>query len=101
MLTPPYDQEENFNLDDMLNKEPKQTKIKIRRKQKFQCPYCTGKFSQKHNLKTHVKQRHDENFETTDFRNISRIDEYKEELLGETLKVEQSTTTIKENPKGR
>ena len=32
MLTPPYDQEENFNLDDMLDKEspePKQTKIKI------------------------------------------------------------------------
>ena len=73
MLTPPYDQEENFNLDDMLDKEspePKQTKIKIRGKQKFQCPYCTGKFSQKHNLKTHVKQKHEENFKKTDFRNI-------------------------------
>ena len=64
----------------MLDKEspePKQTKIKIRGKQKFQCPYCTSKFSQKHNLKTHVKQKHDENFETTDFRNIFRVDEYK------------------------
>ena len=32
MLTTPYDQEENFNLDDMLDKESpeqKQTKIKI------------------------------------------------------------------------
>ena len=32
MLTPPYDQEESFNLDDMLDKESpeqKQTKIKI------------------------------------------------------------------------
>ena len=45
----------------------------VRGKQKFQCPYCTSKFSQKHNLKMHVKQKHDENFETTDFRNISRI----------------------------
>ena len=101
MLTPPYDQEDNFNLDDMLNKEspePKQTRIKITGKQKYQCPYCTSKFTQKHNLKTHVKQKHDENFETTDFRNISRIDEYKDENEGETLKVEQSTTTIKENP---
>ena len=64
----------------MLDKEspePKQTKIKIRGKQKFQCPYCTSKFSQKHNLKTHVKQKHVENFETTDFRNIFRVDEYK------------------------
>ena len=104
MLTPPYDQEDNFNLDDMLNKESperKQTKIKIRGKQKFQCPYCTSKFSQKHNLKMHVKQKHDENFETTDFRNISRIDEYKKEHLEDTLKVEQFTTTIKENPKGQ
>ena len=70
----------------------------VRGKQKFQCPYCTSKFSQKHNLKMHVKQKHDENFETTDFRNIFRIDEYKEENQGETLQVEQSTRTIKENP---
>ena len=73
MLTPPYDQEENFNLDDMLDKEspePKQTKIKISGKKKFQCPYCTSKFSQKHNLKSHVKQKHEENFNKTDFRNI-------------------------------
>ena len=27
---------------------------------KFQCPYCKSKFSQKHNLKTHVKKKHDE-----------------------------------------
>ena len=29
----------------------------------FQCPYCVSKFSQKHNLKTHIQQKHDENFE--------------------------------------
>ena len=27
---------------------------------KFQCPYCKSKFSQKHNLKTHVKKKHHE-----------------------------------------
>ena len=29
----------------------------------FQCPYCVSKFIQKHNLKTHIQQKHEENFE--------------------------------------
>ena len=32
---------------------------------RFQCPYCKSKFSQKHNLKRHVKQKHEENVEST------------------------------------
>ena len=36
----------------------------------FQCPDCESKFSHKHNLKSHVKQKHEENFNKTDFRNI-------------------------------
>jgi DNA-directed RNA polymerase subunit RPC12/RpoP len=27
---------------------------------KFQCPYCKSKFSLKHNLKTHIKKKHEE-----------------------------------------
>ena len=29
---------------------------------RFQCPHCKSKFSQKHNLKRHVKQKPEENF---------------------------------------
>ena len=36
----------------------------------FQCPHCESKFSQKQNLKSHVKQKHEENFNKTNFRNI-------------------------------
>ena len=32
---------------------------------RFQCPHCKSKFSQKHNLKRHVKQKHEENVEST------------------------------------
>ena len=31
---------------------------------KFQCPYCKSNFSQKYNLKRHVKQKHEENVES-------------------------------------
>ena len=61
----------------------------VRGKQKFQCPYCTSKFSQKHNLKMHVKQKHDENFETTDFRNISRISN-DSEILAKNQKIKDN-----------
>ena len=37
----------------------------------FQCPYCECKFSKKPNLKMHIlKQKHKENFENTNFKNI-------------------------------
>ena len=29
------------------------------------CPYCKSKFSQKHNLKRHIKQKHERNIKTT------------------------------------
>ena len=38
----------------------------------FQCPYCECKFSKKPNLKMHIKQKHKENFENTNFKNIFR-----------------------------
>ena len=38
----------------------------------FQCPYCECKFSKKPNLKMHIKQKHEENFENTNFKNIFR-----------------------------
>ena len=48
--------------------EPSSNKVS---KKTFQCPYCESKFSNnKQNLKSHVKQKHEENFNKTDFRNI-------------------------------
>ena len=47
--------------------EPSSNKVSAKT---FHCPYCESKFSQKHNLKSHVKQKHEENFNKTDFRNI-------------------------------
>ena len=38
----------------------------------FQCPYCECKFSKKPNLKMHIKQKHEENFENTNFKDIFR-----------------------------
>ena len=40
----------------------------------FQCPYCNSHFTQKSNLKTHVRLKHKEMFEKTDFSKISFID---------------------------
>jgi len=37
----------------------------------FQCPYCNGKFAWKSSLRKHVKLRHEEQFEITDFSLIS------------------------------
>ena len=30
----------------------------------YKCPYCKSKFSQKHNLKRHIKQKHEKNIKT-------------------------------------
>ena len=45
--------------------EPSSNKISAKT---FQCPYCESKFSQNHNLKSHVKQKHQENFNKTDLK---------------------------------
>ena len=84
MLTPPYDQEDNFNHDDEKNlrealvgeKEifvsklsndleietpvtsnikKKSGNITIRR---YHCPHCNSSYSRKRNLKTHAKHHH-------------------------------------------
>ena len=45
----------------------KQRKKSVDSKSKFQCPYCDSKIGQKHNFKSHVKKKHEEEFSTTDF----------------------------------
>ena len=61
---------------------------------KFQCSYCDSKYSQKHNLKAHVKKFHDKNDLNVDSskaiessqKMIGENDEYKEELQEDTGK---------------
>ena len=61
---------------------------------KFQCSYCDSKYSQKHNLKAHVKKFHDENYLKVDSskaiessqKMVGENDEYKEELQEDTGK---------------
>ena len=58
------------------NKKRKSVEISenILAAKRFRCPYCETIFTKKHNMKTHVKIKHVEKFESTDFSQISSID---------------------------
>ena len=45
--------------EDGANDQTNETKPVKSGCQKFKCPYCVSKFSQKHNLEAHIKKKHE------------------------------------------
>ena len=86
MLTPPYDQEDNFNHDD--EKNPREALVEKKeffvgkisntletetpvtsniKKIRYHCPHCNSSYSRRRDLKYHAKKHHAELFENIDF----------------------------------
>ena len=64
----------NDSLIDNKKRKSVENSENISAAKRFKCPYCETIFTKKCNMKTHVKLKHDEKFESTDFSLISSID---------------------------